>query len=154
MKKYLLPVGVLLLSAFGIANSAKANYAITLDNNGTSGIPTWAATSGTVTIYTKINGVWAEVCEVNPSFIHEAHWCFVQGVFEWDDVKGVWMTFDSGDGLFLDQWSLWRWDGPLTYTVKKTVGVDNNAGWCMSTDAEDPSQYCPHGWSEGWFWQW
>lgn len=152
MIKYSVPAVAALVCALGGASPAEANYAVTLDNYGNGGIPTWASTGGTITVHTKINGVWAEVCELSPTYRHANHWCHVSSVFEWDDVDGVWLTTDSSDGFWLDQFSVWEWTGPFTYNVKFTHGVDNNAGWCFSNGAESPSQYCPDGWSWSHFW--
>lgn len=153
MRKTVLPLASLVCT-LGFASSAAANYAITLDNYGTSGLPTWAGTSGDITIETKINGTWDDVCVLEPSSRLENHWCYVTSGFEWDDVDGIRISTDSGDGFWLDQFHLWEYNGPWDYTVRRTWGIDNNTGWCFSTDSEDPSQYCYNGWASTRTWTW
>lgn len=144
--KYVVPSAVLLAGALGFGQSAEAGYYIVLDNYGDYGLPAWAQTSGTITIKTKINNVWATVCSYDPAILTEAYWCYINDGFDWDDVQGIRVQTNSSDGYWLDQIQLWSWEGPWDSTLRWTSGADNNTGWCFSNGAEDPSQYCLDGW--------
>lgn len=152
MKKLALPLASLLVSALGFAGVANAHYTIVLDNYGNAGYPTWAPTSGTITVRTKISGVWATVCELHPTTRSEGHYCWVSGGFEWDEVEAIAVRTDSSNGFWLDQISLHANAGIWPEDLKRTWGADNSTGWCFSTGAENPSQHCWNGW--GWQWWW
>ncbi len=153
MKMSIFPLASVLACTLGFASQAEASgYAISLDNYGTGGVPTWAGTGGTITIKTKINGVWATVCELHPTSRSGGHWCYASNVFDWDDVDGIWIETDSSDGFWLDQFHLWESTGPLTYQLRRTWGADNNTGWCFSTGSENASQHCINSWWSALVW--
>lgn len=61
--------------ALGFVDTARADYGISLDNYRTDALAGWAATSGTITVRTKVNGIWSTVCEVHPDTRWAGHWC-------------------------------------------------------------------------------
>lgn len=150
MRKFALPLASLLVCALGFASTASAHYTIVLDNYGSGGHPTWAPTSGTITVRTKINNVWEDVCELHPTTRSSVHRCYVDGPFLWHQVQAIAVKTDSSNGFWLDQMTLHAGAGVWVEDLKRTWGADNNSGWCLSTGAENPSQHCVGGWA----WQW
>lgn len=153
MTKNSISLATLLVCTLGFASHAEAaGYAISLDNYGTGGSPSWAGTGGTITIKTKINGTWATVCELHPTSRSGGHWCYASNVFNWDDVEGIRIQTNSSDGFWLDQFHLWESTGAFTYDLQQTWGLDNNTGWCFSSGSESASQYCTGSWSSSKTW--
>jgi len=149
MKKFAFPLAALFVCSFGFAGSAKADYAITLE---TEGGPSWAGTSGTITIKTRINGVWATVCELDAPQISHSINCVVP-TFSGYAVEKIRMTTDSSNGFWLDRFALSDITQGGEYVRIKHFGIDNASGWCFSTDPnETPSQHCWNGWQSTWIW--
>lgn len=159
------------IAAIGIANTSYAlGFTIALDTMGMGGYPTWAGTTSTVTIEAQINNSWLvvyvgpieELDEPNPVdtyFGYNKHE-FRYPAFNFSDVTAVRISIDGGDALFLDQvhlyGDLWvRGDPPHTWwwDPAKTWGVDDNTGFCLSTEYENASAlaYCYQG-KVGWRW--
>jgi len=132
----------------GFAGSAHA-YSIRVDCYGTGGTPGWAKTGNTITISTKINNVWKDLCVMTPNscasdtnisvFGNPRENICTNNNFLKKDVQEVRFTTNGNDRWFLDEWELFDATGSNFY------GTDNNTGWCFSADGDGNSQHCLGG---------
>lgn len=127
----------------GFANDALAyNWAINIDCHGDNGNPGWASSQGPITVEVKINNVWTQlgsyeglICNVEDAFY------FGSWSFSWQDVAQLRISNSGNDMFWIDQVFL----RDSNQTVRWSAGIDNNFGYCLSAETEDPSAYCWNG---------
>ena len=134
-----------LLCTTVFANAASAaGFGVIIDCHGDGGYPTWSESNGPITIKAYINGAWVTVAS---NFSISNSQCTVEdGVyktfpaFSWDIVDKIKISNGGTDGLFMDVVYLTDASG----TKKIRWGVDNNIGYCLSTEKEGPETwaYC------------
>ncbi len=136
---------VLCIATTGFANGAfAAGFGVKIDCHGDDGYPRWSESNGPIIITAQVNNAWITLTR---NLVITNSMCTVEdGVFvtypafSWDIVQKIKIENTSTDGLFMDRVFLTNSSG----TIKDSWGVDNNIGYCLSTEAEDPESwaYC------------
>lgn len=131
------------VAATGMMGSAQAaGFSVRLDCHGTNGLPSWAPTSDTITVSARINGFYNVLGSVTPG----ASWCngedeiyFSFAAFSAADVDRIRVTTDGDNSFWIDQVIL----RDTTTGGERHWGVDNNVGYCASTNFADGAySYC------------
>lgn len=140
------------LCAFGAVlvhiDTARADFCISVDCHGNDGLPGWAKTGNTITVEswfqsfdTERKYTWSFV----PDQCSDDHWwdiCYATSAYP-AGIERIRISTNGHNAFWIDK--VWLSAERLRYTGdgKFQWGVDNNRGWCLSTDASDGNNaYC------------
>jgi hypothetical protein len=146
MKRYfsLLSLFTLLL-ALGFTGSAAARgFGVRVDCRGNGGNPTWAPTSDLVIVMVMINGEWFGV-RSGPltKCTDDRSNSFYIDAFEAKDITQIAVINYGADAFWMDDLEIWYGNFER---LAWSAGVDNNVGYCLSTEKSDGnSAYCHDG---------
>lgn len=151
------------IAAIGLAGSAVAytndHVSICVDTEGVNGYPTWAGTNSTVKVEAKVGATWYTFYEGPMNSVTEWYncpaisWllCWESDDFTYFDISSIRFTTYGGDALFFDRVILAGeevYPQGAPYWDETTIwGINNNSGYCLSTQAEDAAAraYCHDG---------
>jgi hypothetical protein len=137
--------GGILLGSAGFADDASAatGYIVQSDCNGTGGVPSWANTSNQITVEIYVNEGWVLMsgAGAHSNCANEKSFSIVFSGFP---VTKVRVTTNGSDAYWIDDISLYGFNSAIGGTVSliKTWGIDNNSGYCVSTDPADVEAQC------------
>lgn len=119
----------------GFAGGASADFKIRIDCHGDNGLPTWAATSDTISVGVRKGNAWINVGNVSSpiSCSTEDSIILTKVGMDISEISEVKITTSGDDTFWIDRMSLLIG----VNQVVKTWGTDNNVGYCVSTDSAD-----------------
>ncbi|MBN2525051.1 MAG: hypothetical protein JXR76_01575 [Deltaproteobacteria bacterium] len=149
--------------AIGLTGSANAfsndHVSICVDTYGVNGYPTWAGTNSSVKVEAKVGSTWytfyqGAINEVEEWYNMPAlatNICWESDEFTYYEVSEIRFTTYGGDALFFDRVILAGEErypqGTPYWDEVKIWGVNNNSGYCLSTQTENEAAraYCHDG---------
>lgn len=131
------------LGSTGVASTAEAAVWIgwvRLDNSPNGGSIASTSTTNDIEIRVRFCGDWETIYEGPVSSVSSSHdflWIDGPGMYV-SDVDAIEVSTNGDDWFWLDQIELFEGisDGSLGYEIWD-AGVDNMAGYCLSTDPTD-----------------
>lgn len=156
---------LLVIVAFYVAvssvSTAQASVLVVIDCHGTGGNPNWSHTSSSISATVRIQShnnqmrqytsntqyvtVPASKCDQDGEV---AFWLFSFTAY---DVAQVAVTTSGSDAFWIDRVTLYESESTSSVYVPNPTtaaqwGIDNNFGYCLSTDANDgANSYCTGG---------
>jgi hypothetical protein len=131
------------LALAGVGGSAHASgFAVKIDCHGSNNLPDWAHTTNTITVKALIRGFYNTIGTFVPTqaqCAQEDQIRFGFAAFSGFDVESIQFSTNGSNVFWLDEFVL----GDIDTRTEWRWGIDNNVGFCFSTQpADGQNSFC------------